>query len=152
MLILCVAIIKKGFSHPKLSMIFNGGDRRCRMKSSRSVTNGVITSFSMTLFLAGCAQNPDVRIGHDHISGSIAKSPPDYMVCVQDELRGSSSTYVLKENNSLKLFVENTDPDKASGLVEVYGSGKQYQYSAYQRDAWYDHGRLLDAAYVCSRT
>ncbi|MNE31005.1 hypothetical protein D3C80_1245490 [compost metagenome] len=122
------------------------------MKSSKSVARGVAVSFLMTFFLAGCAQNPDVRIGHDHISGTIAKSPPDYMVCVQDELRGSSSTYVVKENDSLKLFVENTNPDKASGLVEVYGSGDQYQYSAYQRDAWYDHGRLLDAAYVCSRT
>ncbi|MGH8438174.1 MAG: hypothetical protein ACRERW_03790 [Pseudomonas sp.] len=121
------------------------------MKSSRVVGSGVIVSFLMTFLLAGCAQNPDVRIGHDHISGTIAKSPPDYLVCVQDELRGRSSMYVLKENDSLKLFVENTDPAKASGLVEVYGSGTQYQYSAYQRDAWYDHGRLLDAAIVCSR-
>ncbi|MNJ57904.1 hypothetical protein [Pseudomonas alkylphenolica] len=122
------------------------------MKSSRLVSSGMLVSFLMTFFLAGCAQNPDVRIGHDHISGTIAKSPPDYMMCVKDELRGSSSTYVVNENNSLKLFVESTDPDKASGLVEVYSSGTQYQYSAYQRDAWYDHGRLLDAAFVCSRT
>ncbi|MDD2048326.1 hypothetical protein [Pseudomonas putida] len=122
------------------------------MKSPRLLSRGVIVSSLVVFFLAGCAQNPDVRIGHDHISGTIAKSPPDYMVCVQDELRGSSSTFVLKDNNSLKLFVENTDPDKASGLVEVHVSGQQYHYSAYQRDAWYDHGRLLDAAFVCSRT
>lgn len=122
------------------------------MKRSRSLIGGVTGSFLMVFFLAGCAQNPDVRVGHDHISGSIDKSPPDYVACVKDELRGSSTTYEQTDTNALKLFVENPDPNKASGLVEVSGFGQQYHYSAYQRDAWYDHGRLLDAAYVCSRT
>jgi hypothetical protein len=31
------------------------------------------------------------------------------------------------------------------------GAGPKRQYAAYQRDAWYDHGRLLDAALLCSK-
>ncbi len=122
------------------------------MKSLRTAAHGVISSFVVIVLLSGCAHNPDVRIGHDQISGSIAKGQPDYLGCVQKELGGSSSTHVQKGDNTLKLFVNSTDPNQASGLVEVYGAGNQHQYAAYQRDAWYDHGKLLDAAYVCSRT
>ncbi|MCW2271000.1 hypothetical protein D3C77_16620 [compost metagenome] len=124
------------------------------MKGSRSATCDLTLSLFVACLLAGCAQNPDIREGDDYTSGSTGKSPPDYVVCVQDELQGSpnSKTYTVKENDTLKLFVESTDPNKATGLVEVHGSGSQHQFSAYQRDAWYDKGRLLDAALMCSHT
>jgi hypothetical protein len=61
-------------------------------------------------------------------------------------------TFTVQNQDALELFVESTDPSKADGLVKVTGSGGQHQYSAYQRDAWYDHGRLLDAAQMCART
>ncbi|MNJ78727.1 hypothetical protein D3C77_765510 [compost metagenome] len=60
-------------------------------------------------------------------------------------------TYQVDGDNSVRLFVDSTDPDKAGGLVEVRGTGTQRQFAAYQRDAWYDHGRLLDAALMCSK-
>lgn len=119
---------------------------------SRLEVSRMLLSFLVTLFLAGCAQNPDIRIGHDYTSGTTAKSPQHYTGCVQDELRGSSKTYIQEEGGTLKLYLESTDPNKASGLVEVSGSGNQHQFLAYQRDAWYDKGRLLDAALVCSNT
>ncbi|MDN7143702.1 hypothetical protein KC131_23920 [Pseudomonas sp. JQ170] len=122
------------------------------MKGSRSTTCDLTLSLLVACFLAGCAQNPDIRKGDDYTSGTTVKAPPDYVVCVQDELPGGSKTYTVTENNTLKLFVDSTDPNKASGLVEVHSSGSQHQFSAYQRDAWYDKGRLLDAALMCSHT
>ncbi|MHA6160291.1 hypothetical protein [Pseudomonas sichuanensis] len=104
------------------------------------------------LLLAGCAHDPDLRASHDNTFGSTAKSPPDYLRCVKSELPDSAKTYTVQNQDALELFVESTDPSKADGLVKVTGSGGQHQYSAYQRDAWYDHGRLLDAAQMCART
>ncbi|MNJ40693.1 hypothetical protein D3C77_355930 [compost metagenome] len=122
------------------------------MKRSRSITREVILSLFVSFFLAGCAQNPDIRTGDDYTSGTTAKSSSDYVACVQGELPKSSNTYTVKENDALKLFVDSTDPDKATGLIEVSAAGSQQHFSAYQRDAWYDKGRLLDAALMCSNT
>ncbi|WP_449432945.1 hypothetical protein [Pseudomonas putida] len=121
------------------------------MKSPRLITAEAVLSFVVTILIAGCAQNPDVRGSHDYTSGTTAMSPPDYLVCVQSELDAATHTYVTGESDSLKLYVDSTDPNKATGLVEVRGAGKNHQFSAYQKDAWYDHGRLLDAALLCSR-
>ncbi|WP_082071406.1 hypothetical protein [Pseudomonas tussilaginis] len=120
------------------------------MKSSTS--NEVILAFVVSFFLAGCAQNQDIRMGDDYTAGTTAKSSSDYVACVQSELPGSSKTYTVKEDNGLKLFVDSTDPTTATGLIEVSAAGSQHQFSAYQRDAWYDKGRLLDAALMCSNT
>lgn len=118
-------------------------------ESSRS--SGMIVLLFVSLISAGCAQNPDIRMGRDHTSGATAKSPPDYLVCVEGELQSDAKTYTLEQDGSVKLFVDSSDPNKATGLVEISGSGKRHQFSAYQRDAWYDHGRLLDAALMCSK-
>lgn len=121
------------------------------MKSSRSLAGAILVSAFATLFMAGCAQNRDVRDGHDYTSGTTAKSPPAYLGCVKGELPGNVKTYQVDGDNSVRLFIESTDPSKADGLLEMRGTGSQQQFTAYQRDAWYDHGRLLDAALMCSK-
>ncbi|MFJ4347783.1 hypothetical protein [Pseudomonas sp. NPDC089401] len=121
------------------------------MKNSRSLAGALLISAVATLCMSGCAQNPDVRDGHDTTSGVIEKSPPAYLGCVKGELPGNAKVYEVNDAGSVKLFVDSTDPDKAAGLVEVRGTGTQHSFTAYQRDAWYDHGRLLDAALMCSR-
>jgi len=104
-----------------------------------------------TIFMTGCAQNPDVRAGHDYTSGATQRSAPDYLGCVKGELQSDATTFEVGTGDSVKLFVDSTDPNKANGLIEVQGSGAQRQFTAYQRDAWYDHGRLLDAALMCKK-
>lgn len=121
------------------------------MKSSRSVAGAVLLSTFATLFMAGCAHNPDVRDGHDYTSGTTERSTPAYLGCVKGELHGNVKTYEVDSDNLVKLYVENTDPNKADGLVELRGTGAERQFTAYQRDAWYDHGRLLDAALMCKK-
>nr|WP_194790719.1 hypothetical protein [Pseudomonas sp. UFMG81] len=102
--------------------------------------------------LVGCAHDPDIRAGHDNTFGATAKAPPEYLGCVKGELPASAKVFMVENQGSHELYVQSTDPNKADGLVKVTGSGGQHQYSAYQRDAWYDHGRLLDAALMCART
>jgi len=121
------------------------------VKSSRSLAGALLVSAFGILFMAGCAQNPDVRAGHDYTSGSTAKSAPAYLGCVKGELPGHVKTYEVDGDHSVRLFIESTDPGKAEGLVELRSTAGQQQFTAYQRDAWYDHGRLLDAALMCSK-
>ncbi|TDF80859.1 hypothetical protein [Pseudomonas sp. H9] len=112
---------------------------------------GFIFSLFIGFFLAGCAHNPDIRMGPDNTSGTTVNNPSSYLGCVQGELPKHTKVYTQQENNTLQLFVDSTDPNKAAGLVEIKDNGSQHHYVAYQRDAWYDHGRLLDAALTCSR-
>ncbi|MDH1145477.1 hypothetical protein N5C60_12735 [Pseudomonas mosselii] len=104
-----------------------------------------------SLLLAGCAHDPDIRAGRDNTFGMTSKSPPEYLNCVKAELPDTATTYVMQNQDALELFVASTDPNKAEGLVKVQGAAGRQQFSAYQRDAWYDKGRLLDAALMCSR-
>ncbi|MFG0924948.1 hypothetical protein ACF8SB_04460 [Pseudomonas sp. CJQ_8] len=121
------------------------------MRNSRLLAGALLVSGVATLFTAGCAQNPDVRDSHDYTAGTTMKSPPAYLGCVKGELQGNVKTYEVEGDNTVRLFVESTDPDKAEGLVELRGTGTERHFTAYQRDAWYDHGRLLDAALMCSK-
>ncbi|MGJ7547048.1 hypothetical protein [Pseudomonas alloputida] len=121
------------------------------MKSSRSVACAILSTTFATLLMAGCAQNRDVRDGHDYTSGTTDRSTPAYLGCVKGELQGNVKTYEVDGDNSVKLYVESTDPTQAAGLVELRGTGTERQFTAYQRDAWYDHGRLLDAALLCKK-
>ncbi|MFJ3077441.1 MULTISPECIES: hypothetical protein [Pseudomonas] len=121
------------------------------MKRSSSFAGAILVSALATVFMAGCAQNPDVRDGHDYTSGTTQRSAPDYLGCVKGELQSNTATFEEGTGDSVKLYVDSTDPNKANGLVEVQGSGAQRHFTAYQRDAWYDHGRLLDAALMCSK-
>lgn len=117
----------------------------------KSIFSGFIPSIFIGLFLVGCANNPDIRMGQDNTSGTTVNNPSSYLGCVQGELPKGAKVYTQQENNALQLFVDSTDPNKAAGLVEIKSSGVEHHYTAYQRDAWYDHGRLLDAALMCSR-
>ncbi|HYQ54289.1 MAG TPA: hypothetical protein VES70_28085 [Pseudomonas sp.] len=121
------------------------------MKRSTPVASAILMSAFATIFMTGCAQNPDVRAGHDYTSGATQRSAPDYLGCVKGELQSDATTFEVGTGDSVKLFVDSTDPNKANGLIEVQGSGAQRQFTAYQRDAWYDHGRLLDAALMCKK-
>ena len=121
------------------------------MNNSRSLAGALLVSGVAMLFMAGCAQNPDVRDSHDYTAGTTMKSPPAYLGCVKGELQSNVKTYEVEGDNAVRLFVESTDPDKAEGLVELRGTGSERHFTAYQRDAWYDHGRLLDAALMCSK-
>ncbi|MFJ4452957.1 hypothetical protein ACIP1G_03550 [Pseudomonas sp. NPDC089392] len=121
------------------------------MKSSTSLAGAILVCGFATLFMAGCAQNPDVRDSHDYTSGTTAKSSPAYLGCVKGELPKNVKTYEVNGDNSVKLFIESNDPNTADGLVELRGTGTRQQFTAYQRAAWYDHGRLLDAALMCSK-
>ncbi|QXH33547.1 hypothetical protein [Pseudomonas muyukensis] len=104
------------------------------------------------MLLAGCAHDPDIRAGHDNTFGATAKSPSRYLGCVKSELPGSVQTFLVQNQDGLELYLASTDPNKADGLVKVSATGGQHPYAAYQRNAWYDHGRLLDAAQVCARS
>lgn len=113
--------------------------------------NRLMMALAASLLLAGCAHDPDIRAGRDNTFGVTAKAPPDYLNCVKAELPANATTFIVQNQDALELFVASTDPYKADGLVKVQGSPGRQQYSAYQRDAWYDKGRLLDAALMCSR-
>lgn len=117
----------------------------------RMLAHGVMLSLLAGFFVAGCAHDPDIRMGHDNSSGYTGKNPSAYLSCVKSELPTSAKTYTQENQGALALYVDSTDPNQATGLVEVKDSGQQHQYLAYQRDAWYDQGRLLDAALMCSR-
>jgi hypothetical protein len=109
-------------------------------------------ALTASALLAGCAHDPDIRAGHDNTFGATTHSPADYLNCVKGELPGSVQTFMVQSPDALELYVASTDPNKADGLVKVSGNSARHPYSAYQRDAWYDHGRLLDAAQVCARS
>ncbi|MCU7238784.1 hypothetical protein [Pseudomonas peradeniyensis] len=111
----------------------------------------LMMAVATSLLLVGCAHDPDIRAGRDNTFGMTAKSPPEYLNCVKAELPDTAKTYVVQNQGALELFVASTDPNKAEGLVKVQGSAGRQRFSAYQRDAWYDKGRLLDAALMCSR-
>ncbi|WP_043273723.1 hypothetical protein [Pseudomonas sp. GM84] len=121
------------------------------MKRSTPLASAILMSAFATIFMTGCAQNPDVRAGHDYTSGTTQRSAPDYLGCVKGELQSDATTFEVGTGDSVKLFVDSKDPNKANGLIELQGSGAHRQFTAYQRDAWYDHGRLLDAALMCSK-
>lgn len=120
------------------------------LRPSRSITRRALVPLFAALLVTGCAHDPDIRMGHDNVAGTTTKSPPDYIKCVQSELPAGEKAFMREDNNALALFIESTDPKQSTGLVEIRPSGTQHQFSAYQRDAWYDKGRLLDAALMCS--
>lgn len=120
-------------------------------KFSSSVNHCTVSLLSILLLAAGCAYNPDIRQGHDNVSGVTAKGNADYIACIKDDIQGGIETFTVEENGKTKLFVGNLDPNKAAGLVELSGSAGGNYYSVHQRDAWYDKGRLIDAAMECSK-
>ncbi|MDT4855348.1 hypothetical protein FQZ97_896990 [compost metagenome] len=74
------------------------------------------------------------------------------MNCVENGIRQNAQTFTQEENGKTLLFVGSSDPAKASGLVELTSAEGQNQFSVYQRAAWQDRGRLINAALACART
>lgn len=120
-------------------------------KFSTSVSNGKVSFLSILLLTTACAHNPDIRLGHDNVSGVTAKGSTDYIACIKNEVQGGAETFTQDENGKTHLFIGSADPNKATGLVELSSSKGETYYSVYQRNAWYDKGRLINTALVCSR-
>nr|WP_319528414.1 hypothetical protein [Pseudomonas laurentiana] len=102
--------------------------------------------------VSGCAHNPDIRVGHDTVDGITSKDNNAYMDCIRNEVKNGVPTFTVENNGKTDLFFGSTDPTTTEGLVELSSANGHNTYSAYQRDAWYDRGRLLDAAQACSKT
>jgi len=115
------------------------------------VRKGLSAAFLPTLLLVGCAQSPDIRLGHDSYSGTTLKHDVEFFDCIKADVHKGEETFVVKDNETSMLFVGKPDPVQASGLVELSGSPGDRSYSVYQRHAWYDHGRLIKAAVLCAK-
>ncbi len=119
--------------------------------SSAFLLGGKVLLLSTLLIATGCAHNPDIRASRDGTSGVTDRTNPEYVGCVTDGIRQDAETFTLEENGKTLLFVGSTDPAKASGLVELSSAQGQNHFSVYQRHAWQDKGRLINAAVMCSR-
>ena len=117
---------------------------------SVSFLGGSVLILSTLLIATGCAQNPDIRSSRDGTSGVTSRANPDYMNCVKSGIRHDAQTFTSEENGKTLLFVGSTDPEKASGLVELSDAQGQKQFSVFQRNAWQDKGRLINAAMMCA--
>ncbi|MNF44477.1 hypothetical protein D3C84_255880 [compost metagenome] len=120
-------------------------------KLSRTIETGKVSFLSILLLATGCAYNPDIRQSHDNTSGFTNRDNADYVACVKDEVRGDTETFTEEENGKTRLFIGSTDPNKASGLVELANSAGENHYSVYQRNAWQDKGSLINTALACSK-
>lgn len=119
--------------------------------SSASIHSGHLWLLSALLVATGCTHNPDIRGSNDGTTGTTDRSSADYISCVKDGIRSDVTTYTQEEGGKTLLFVGNTDPNQATGLLEVSNTQGEKPYSVYQRHAWQDKGRLINAAMQCSR-
>ncbi|MBD2838294.1 hypothetical protein ID144_14695 [Pseudomonas sp. JM0905a] len=119
---------------------------------SASFLGGSVLILSTLLIATGCAQNPDIRSSRDGTSGVTSRANSDYVNCVKDGIRHDAETFTSEENGKTLLFVGSTDPNEASGLVELSDGQGQKQFSVFQRNAWQDKGRLINAAMFCSNS
>lgn len=120
-------------------------------KFPRIIETGRVSFLSVLLLATGCAQNPDIRQSHDNTSGFTTRENADYVACVKDEVKSDTETFTEEENGKTRLFIGSTDPNKATGLIELSSTEGENRYSVYQRNAWQDKGRLINTALVCSR-
>ncbi|MFZ6048613.1 hypothetical protein ACFW0H_21120 [Pseudomonas sp. CR3202] len=119
--------------------------------SSAFFRSGKVLLLSSLLIATGCAQNPDIRASRDGTSGITSRADTEYVNCVKGGIRHDAATFTQEENGKTLFFVGSTDPAKASGLVELSNAPGQNHFSVYQRNAWQDKGRLINAAVMCSR-
>lgn len=120
-------------------------------KLSKPIRGRKISWMCALLIISGCAHNPDIRVGHDTVDGVTSRDNNAYIACVKNEVKNGVPTFTVEDNGKTDLFFGSTDPTTTEGLVVLSSANGHSTYSAYQRDAWYDRGRLLDAAQACSR-
>ncbi|MNF47748.1 hypothetical protein D3C84_289590 [compost metagenome] len=110
------------------------------------------TLFVYTLLLvAGCSHHSDIGLDRNHASGFTAKGTQAYMACLKHELSNGTNTFTVENNGRIKLFIGSIDPTTAAGLVELSRASGQTTYTVYQRHAWVDKGRLINAAQGCAK-
>lgn len=120
-------------------------------KLSKTFSNNKVSVVCTLLLVAGCAHNPDIRVGHDNVDGVTSIGSTAYIDCVKEETNNGTPTFTVENNGKTDLFFGSKDPNRADGLIELSSANGHSAYTAYERDAWYDRGRLLDAAQACSK-
>lgn len=120
-------------------------------KRSNFISTSRFSFICVLLLSAGCAHDPDIRASHDNIAGVTSKGDKAYIECVKEEVKGYTSTSTVENNGRTELFLGSTNPTTTDGVVVVASANGHSTFTAYQRDAWYDKGRLLDAAQACSK-
>ncbi|MNZ31340.1 hypothetical protein D3C78_486340 [compost metagenome] len=73
------------------------------------------------------------------------------MACIKHELESGTRTFAVENNGKINLFIGSIDPTTAAGLVELSRASGQTTYTVYQRHAWVDKGRLINAAQGCAK-
>ncbi|MCY1390405.1 hypothetical protein D9M71_52240 [compost metagenome] len=120
-------------------------------KFSSSVGTGTVSLLSILLLASGCAHDPDVRLGGDKVPGVTTQGNAAYIACIKEDIARGAQTFTVEDNGKTQLFIGSQDPKQASGLVEMSGAASASSYTVYQQYAWYDKGRLINAALACDR-
>ena len=103
------------------------------------------------LLVAGCSHNLDIKRDRNHASGVTVKDTHTYMACIKHELGSGTQTFTVGNNGKINLLIGSADTIMAAGLVELSRGNVQTTYTVYQRHAWVDKGRLIDAAQGCAK-
>ncbi|BAU76029.1 hypothetical protein [Metapseudomonas furukawaii] len=103
------------------------------------------------LLATGCAHDPDIRASRDGTSGMTTRPAAEYLSCVKEDVGYRTDTFTEEEDGKTLLYVGSTDPNRASGLVELSSAQGGNHFSVRQRSAWQDKGRLINVALMCSK-
>ncbi|MNQ35414.1 hypothetical protein D3C85_488990 [compost metagenome] len=110
------------------------------------------TLFVYTLLLvAGCSHHSDIGLDRNHANGVTAKGTQAYIACIKHELTSGTKTFTVEDNGSINLLIGSIDRTTAVGLVQLSRVSGQTTYTVYQRHAWVDKGRLINAAQGCAK-
>lgn len=103
------------------------------------------------LLIAGCSHNLDISRDRNHANGVTVKDTQAYMACIKHALGSGTQTFAVENNDTINLYIGSADPNTAAGLVELSRGNVQTTYTVYQRHAWVDKGRLINAVQGCSK-
>lgn len=99
--------------------------------------------------LAGCAQNADSRLSWERRNTLQDLNRFAYLDCVSKRVNSSTST-IRFDQSSGQLLIGSSDPQQASGIVNVSEHDGNMQFSVYQAHAWQTKGDLVNAATACA--
>jgi len=103
------------------------------------------------LLVVGCSHHSDIGLDRNHANGVTAKGTQAYIACIKHELTSGTKAFTVENNGSINLFMGSIDPTTAAGFVELSRASGQTTYTVYQRHAWVDKGRLINAAQGCAK-